>query len=63
MTNKIGGRKFALCLLALVMAFILALANKLTAEFASVAATAVAAYAGANAYITGKTKDAPVDSQ
>ena len=44
-----GYRKWSVCMASMILAFILALLGKLTAEFASVAAVAVGAFAAAHA--------------
>ena len=48
------GRKFALSAYALVSASFLALAGKLTAEYATICTVVIGAFNAANAYITGK---------
>lgn len=44
----IGYRKLTVCILALVLAFVLAIFGKLTGEFATVAAITVGAFTAAN---------------
>jgi hypothetical protein len=51
---KSGGRKFALSAYAIVSASLLALAGKLTAEYATICTLVVGAFSASNAYITGK---------
>lgn len=46
-----GYRKLLVILVALSMAFVLALLGKLTAEFTTVASMAIAAFAAANAAV------------
>jgi hypothetical protein len=53
-----GYRKFAIVLIALVFAFVLALTGKLTTDFATIAVAAVGAFAAANAY-EHKVESAP----
>lgn len=58
---KPAGKKFIVGMSALGGAFVLALFNKLTAEYSTVATIVVAAFSAANAYITGKTATAQPD--
>jgi hypothetical protein len=48
------GRKFTLSAYALVSASLLALAGKLTPEYATICTIVVGAFNASNAYITGK---------
>lgn len=45
-----GHRKFVVALVAMVGAFLLALAGKLTGDYVTVAVAAVGAFSAANAY-------------
>ena len=54
-----GMRKFYLAGAALCMAFILALLNKLSGDFATVASISVGAFAAGNAVEHHASKDAP----
>lgn len=49
-----GNRKFLMAATALVMGFLLALLDKLSADFATIASVCVGAYSLANAYTTGR---------
>jgi hypothetical protein len=55
MKKLLMGRKFIVGMSALAGAFVLALVNKLTAEYATVASIVVGSFSAADAYITGKT--------
>jgi hypothetical protein len=54
MRNPLLGRKFLVGMYALTGAFVLALLNKLTSEYATVASIVVGSFSAADAYITGK---------
>lgn len=60
--DALGGRKFALAGATLIAAFILALKGKLTADFSAIAVTVNMAFAGANAWVTGKGTERAKDS-
>ena len=49
------GRKFIVCLLALIGAFVLGLFNRLTGEYATVASVVVAAFTTADTLITRRS--------
>lgn len=58
---KIPNQKFLVNMTAILGAFVLALCNKLTVEYSTVASVVVASFSAANAYITGKTATAQPD--
>lgn len=59
--DVLGGRKFALATGAICMAFVLALAGKLTGDFVTVASIAVGAFNLANASTTNTALKAGKD--
>lgn len=52
--DRVGGRKFLIAAGALCMAFLLAMLKRLTGDFALVASVCVGAFAGADAFVTGR---------
>lgn len=51
-----GYRKWSVCLLTILLAFVLALLGKLTSDFATVASVACGAFAAANALGNHRSK-------
>ena len=56
-THLRGLRKWSISMVALVLAFVLSLLGKLTAEFATIATIAVGAFAASNAYTNRNRED------
>lgn len=52
--KALGGKKYSLAILALVLGFILTILGKDVVAFAGIAGLGITSFAGANAYITGK---------